>query len=420
MKIKAYCRKPASSSTSHRFPEGGCPQLLYDLLEELKGASEIHIAAYLFNNPIYLDYIKSFVNQGCKVYITSLPIRGYDDKPVSVKGYDKKISGREMAIKVYNEIQGVEGIDLYIFPHMYMWYGALYADKGASYSFHVKAILAKFKNEEPKCILSSGNFMFTDPPHSDSFIVIQGSEEHTQVFSRFFGDVESYSIPYSEYINLYKDAKSDFNYSFVGKEIDLDPNFVKNCFFTAPFYTIGGIGSNHYAGQRIIDVIKNAKKRIWICAQHFHDVVSFDPARRTIIDAIYNSHRENNQLDLRFLKQVAHSSLADKRRAAIAETLFQYVLNAKQRVNKLVHDKFLIVDNSLIVTTANYTSTQFAFGKRKMEMTFGKGDKQVKEDYFSEVNGFLILPNCDSNALQVYEKHFEMLWDEGNDISINL
>ena len=112
--------------------------------------------------------------------------------------------------------------------------------------------------------------------------------------------------------------------------------------------------------------------------------------------------------------------MADKRRAAIAETLFQYVLNAKQRVNKLVHDKFLIVDNSLIVTTANYTSTQFAFGKRKMEMTFGKGDKQVKEDYFSEVNGFLILPNCDSNALQVYEKHFEMLWDEGNDVSINL
>ena len=100
MKIKAYCRKPASSSTSHRFPEGGCPQLLYDLLEELKGASEIHIAAYLFNNPIYLDYIKSFVNQGCKVYITSLPIRGYDDKPVSVKGYDKKISGRKWLLKL--------------------------------------------------------------------------------------------------------------------------------------------------------------------------------------------------------------------------------------------------------------------------------------------------------------------------------
>ena len=40
--------------------------------------------------------------------------------------------------------------------------------------------------------------MFTDPPHSDSFIVIQGSKEHTQVFSRFFNDVESYSIPYSD------------------------------------------------------------------------------------------------------------------------------------------------------------------------------------------------------------------------------
>ena len=223
MKVKAYCRKPASSSTSHRYPEGGCPQLLYDLLEELKGATEIHIAAYLFNNPIYLNSIKSLVKQGCKVYITSLPIRGYDDKPVSVNGFDKKISGREMAIEVYNEIQGIPGINFYVFPHMYMWYGALYADKGASYSFHVKAILAKYADEEPKCILASGNFMFTDPPHSDSFIVIQGSKEHTQVFSRFFNDVESYSIPYSDYIDLYKDAKSDFNYSFIGKKLTLPP-----------------------------------------------------------------------------------------------------------------------------------------------------------------------------------------------------
>jgi phosphatidylserine/phosphatidylglycerophosphate/cardiolipin synthase-like enzyme len=147
--------------------------------------------------------------------------------------------------------------------------------------------------------------------------------------------------------------------------------------------------------------------------------VSFDTERETIVKAIYEVYGRNPDIEMRFLKQVPHSSLADKRRAAIAETLFQYVMGAQQRFNRLVHEKFILVDNTLILTTANYTSTQFAFALRRMEMKFENG-KLRKDDYFSEVNGFIILPDCGDEVLRQYEEHFNELWDEGTDIQINL
>ena len=125
-------------------------------------------------------------------------------------------------------------------------------------------------------------------------------------------------------------------------------------------------------------------------------------------------------MEFRFLKQVPHSSLADKRRAAIAETLFGFVMKAPQRYNRLVHDKFMLIDDTLLVSTANYTSTQFAFGKRSMEFIGQDKKKHVKSDNFSEVNGFVIIPNCPEEILDTFESHFNALWNEGQDISINL
>ncbi len=414
--IRAYCRIPAG--LKGRCPEGSCPELLDDLKKELSGAKEIHIAAYLFNNPIYADFIIELAKGGCKVAITSLPLRGYSTKPLKVNGYEDKISGQEMAKQVYARITATPNIQLRVFPHMYIWYGALYADGGASYSFHVKAITALFVDTK-KCILSSGNFMFTDPLHSDNFIVAEGESEYWDVFSRFMADTEKNAIPLKKYDSTYSKPEDDFKYSFMGREINKKSLKSKLCFFTAPFYFINGDGSNHIAGKRIIEIIKSAKRRIWICAQHFHDVLSYDPEADSIMGAIYQKAQQQN-LELRFLKQVPHSSLSDKRRAAITETIAQFVLNAEQRYNRYTHDKFIIIDDTLIVTTANYTPTQFAFGKRRMEMSFGGSSKEKKDDYFSEVNGFVIFPHAPADVLSQYENHFNALWDTGEDISISL
>ena len=416
MKLRAYCRIPKKKSVKAK--EGGCPELLYDLLSELDGASKIHIATYLFNNPVYFDFLSSLAEQGCIVKITSLPILGYSDKPSKVEGFEEKISGRQMAKEIYHKIRRIKNMELKIFPHLYVWYGALYAGGGASYSFHIKAILAKFRNGIKKCILSSGNFMFTDSYHSDNLIVIEGGHEYESAFKKFFADLDSLSVPYGVFCNDFKEYKDEFLFSLHGKEINLDGNKFKNCFFTAPFYLYDNIGSNHYAGNRIIELINGAHERIWVCAQHFHDLVSFDNKRETIIDAFYRKFLSDPSIEFRFLKQVSHSSLADKRRAAIAETLFQFVMKVEQRYNRLAHVKFMIFDNTLLVSTANYTSTQFAFGKRQMDFKNGE-NKSRKIDNFSETNGFVVINNF-PEVVKEYETHFNTLWEGGESIEIKL
>ena len=418
MPIRAYCRIPEIQKGSVRRIEGSCPELLFDLIDELKDAKRIDIATYLFNNPIYLDFLIKKAKDGTIINITTLPISGYNDKPKKVDGLPEKTSAKEMARNAFEQIARIKNISLRFFPHQYVWYGALYAGGGASYSFHVKAINAFFNNGKQKSILSSGNFLSTDPYHSDNIIVFENIKRYNTVFDKFLFDLKDRSISTKNFNKKYLKYSDEFLISFNGKEKRLEKKYHKNCFFSAPFYLIDGIGSNHYAGNRIIELINGAKNRVWICAQHFHDIISFDKERATIIKALYE--KSHATIEYRFLKQVPHSSLADKRRAGIAETLFKYVLKAEQRYNRLTHDKFIIIDNTLIVSTANYTSTQFAFGKRKMDFVNDKKEKFRKIDNFSEVNGFAIIPNCPKSVLNKYEQHFNALWSSGADIEINL
>ncbi|MGD7023040.1 phospholipase D-like domain-containing protein [Rossellomorea vietnamensis] len=415
MSIRAYCHIP--KKLSEKAPEGSCPELLYDLMSELEGATEVHIASYLFNNPILFEFLSEMAKKGCEVIITSLPLRGYKDKPTKVKGYLDKISGQDMARQIYEKIYKTANMQLNIFPHLYSWYGALYAGGGASYSFHVKSIYAVFPNTS-KCFITSGNFMFTDPYHSENMLVIEEEIEYRDTFVQFFKDLETYAVPYEKFKSDFKEEEQEFLYSFYDNTKELSKAESRNCFFTAPFYKYDEQGSNHYAGERIIELIKNAENRIWLCAQHFHDISSFDTERSSIINAIYDKHLLDSDVEFKFLKQVPHSSLADKRRAAIAETLFQYVINAEQRYNRLTHDKFIIIDDTLVVSTANYTSTQFAYGVRPAEL---KANKKIKKlDVFSEVNSFVVIPNCPPEVIEQYEKHFLELWNTGEVIKINI
>ena len=79
----------------------------------------------------------------------------------------------------------------------------------------------------------------------------------------------------------------------------------------------------------------------------------------------------------------------------------------------------MILDDSLVITSANFTPTQFAFGRRKMEMSID-GEKTIKEDNFSEVNGFVIIENPPADVLSTYQNHFIDLWEGGQEALIRL
>jgi phosphatidylserine/phosphatidylglycerophosphate/cardiolipin synthase-like enzyme len=416
MPFRVYCELPFKTTLKHA--DGSCPLLLQDLKSELKGAKTINAALYLFNNPSLYSFFKNMAASGTDVNVVSLPLRGYTNKKVKIESLGKTSKMIE-AEKIYSKVLSEGHIHLYIFPHMYSWFGALYAGGGPSYSFHVKAFLADFGEKLQKCIISSGNFSTGDPPHSENLLVIENEETYEKGFNQFFNDLLQRAIPYEKYLG--KGPLDDFQFNAKNIMIDIQSDVFSKAFFSSPYYRIDGVGSNHYASQKIIEMLEKAKSRIWICSQHFHDALPFDPDAKTIVSALKRIKEVNPKLEVLVLKQTTSAGLADKRRAAIVESIFQYYMKVKQRFNRLVHDKFIIVDDDKInVCTSNYTPTQFAWSdKRTVEFKDEKGQKHTKIDTFSEVNAFAILENV-PEVVKQYESHFWRLWKDANEIKFDI
>ena len=417
MPFRSYCELPPRTTKKH--VDGSCPRLLQDLFSELRGAKTINAALYLFNNPRLYSFFEKMANSGTKVNVISLPLVAYNDKKVKVKDLGNT-SKWAQADKIYSKILSKGCIDLYIFPHMYVWSGARYAGGGPSYSFHIKAVFADFGKGKQKCVISSGNFATGDPPHSEDLLFVENNQVYTKAFRRFFKDLLIRSFPYEEYHD--KNQIDDF--LFVAKKtmVNVNRNIFSKAFFTSPFYKIGNMGSNRYASQKIIRLLRKAEERILICSQHFHDISPYDTKAVSMISALKEIKESNPKIKIYALKQVPSKGwLADKRRAALAEFFFQYQLKAKQRYSRLVHDKFIVVDDDKInVCTSNYTPSQFAWDAEKvMKFKDKKGGISTKVDTFSEVNAFVILERVPKIVKQ-YENHFWKLWKIATEIRIDL
>ena len=442
-KVKIYDRIQRSYSSKGTI-YGSNAEIYNDIVSELdeRGGEieEVHLALYLFNNIHLYRKLFEIADRGARVIVTSLPLTGYDRR---------KIRGAE---SVYLQALEDEKIGLKIFPHLYYWYGARYAGDGASYSFHIKAGLIKYFDGTSKVFITSGNLAPGDPTHSETAIFIEAQDYALIIenFSLFFEEIERRaidSLPYHEATaNLSRELKRVFDFSFIGgtEMINLSKDNAKEAFFTAPFITFEGTGSNHYARERLVELILSAKERLLICAQHSHDISPFNGCMdQTLISSILELKESQPGVDIRNLKQVASSGLADKRRAAFVESHL-YHAGVQQKYNRLIHDKFIVSDKNLAVGTGNLTATQFGWGNREMKFKTGMdklnevegvidlansffktpersvwtymtrprtGSPKVeirKKDIFSEVNAFIFIEDTDiANQLS---KYYNRLW----------
>jgi len=424
--------------------------IVSDLTDKADTIGEVHLALYLFNNNNLYDVLLKIADSGAKVIVTSIPLVGYNKKKIAE------------AEKVYKRAMDDKKIELRILPHMYVWSGALYAERGASYSFHIKAGIIEYKDGTSKVFITSGNLAPGDPTHSETAIFLKSLNDSSIIrsFKMFISRIEDMAKLFIEYENLIRtfslDLKPLFNFCFVGSinNADVNPTLATNIFFTAPFITYGGIGSNHYARERIVDAVSSAKQRLLFCAQHSHDINPFDGySGKTLIKSIVAAKSTNPRIDVRMLKQVDSSGLSDQRRAAFAESHLGHA-GIPQKKNRLVHDKFIVVDDTIIITTANFTATQFAWGKRQMEYDTGSGNlesvqhiiksaedffstpegfvhaqmtrprkgspkaKVLKNDIFSEVNAFIIIKNAET--AEKLAKYFDVLWNHNLSYDITI
>jgi hypothetical protein len=390
--------------------KGSAPILLNHLVEELKGAKKISVSFFLYNNPYLHTFIEKMAEEGCEINIYSIPLNGYDErmKDLYKSNYafkDKVNTSKfEYAEKVYNRvINGNGNINLKIFPHTYIWNKQKFSRGSNLYSLHNKSILAEFE-DGVKCISSSCNFALGDPPHSDNFLIIKGSSNTEKIFKDYFLILDRISLPINNYLNL---SNNHYDFEYVVKPVNLIDTYITD-YFTAPFIKYDGMGSNHYIQKKIIEFIQSAQKRIFICSQHFSDIDSFDNNADSLVEQLKNIDRN---VDIKVLKQTRAHNQAQGWRTAKTEKTLKNCSNVSQRYwNPIIHDKFIIVDDKMLVTTGNFTPTQFAW-KENREMTYVVDEKPFKViNTFSEVNSYHFLE--DKEVVNEYLSHFYALWDK--------
>ncbi len=406
---RAYFDIPAQDKKHFK---GSSPFLTDKLIGELDGARSILISFFLFNNPSIQRNLERLSQNGCQIKIFSLPLQGYDKKKRTIykKNYQECFlsSKFEYASKIYQRIEENKNIELKLFPHTYVWYTQKFSRGKEAYSLHNKSILAEFPNGSFKCISSSCNFALGDPPHSENFLVVENCPLTQKMFKTYFKLLNQYSFTHSEY-NEFAVKYDDFQY--IVTPVDLKDEF-KKCYYTAPFIKYDGIGSNHYVQKRIIDFLHHAKNKIYICSQHFSNIHSFDHKSLSIVEEIEKIKLQLPNLEVKILKQTRAKDQVQGKRTQETEDFLGKLMGVEQKYwQPIIHDKFMIVDEMVLVSTGNFTSTQFAWSeghKMKYEVD-GEKTYEVRNT-FSEINSFHFLD--DKTIVRSYEKHFKNLWTQ--------
>jgi len=348
--------------------------------------------------------------KGCEINIYSIPQNGYDKRKKDLYKSNYSINDRTLksklqyAEKVYSRIDLHDNINLKIFPHTYVWNQQEFSRGSHLYTLHNKSILAEF-DDSVKCISSSCNFALGDPPHSDNFIVIEGKSNTEKMFRDYFSILDQVSFSYKSYL---KYIETHYDFEYVVKPVNLEDIYITD-YFTAPFIKYNGIGSNRYIQQKIIDFIQTAKKRIYLCSQHLSDISPFDNKADSIIEKLKEI---NTDVEIKVLKQTRPHHQAQGWRTKKTEEIFKGCPNILQRSwYPIIHDKFIIVDEKLLVTTGNFTPTQFAWQEnRKMRYEMNNKIHSIVNT-FSEVNSYHFFE--DSEVLNKYLIHFDSLWEKG-------
>ncbi|MBB6445796.1 phospholipase D-like domain-containing protein [Bacillus benzoevorans] len=400
-----------------RHVRGSSLVLLEKLMDELTGAKRIFISFFLYNNPFLHKFLEDMSEQGCEIYIYSIPLDGYDAavKQLYKRDYSEEnsvnFSKFDYAQRTYNRISNNnQNISLKIFPHTYIWYKVKFNRGKNLFSLHNKSIMAEFENSV-KCISSSCNFAFGDPPHSDSFIVIEGKNTDAEkMFKKYFSILDKLSYSINEYIDF---RKTYYDFDYIVNPVNLEDTYSLD-YFTAPFIKYNGIGSNHYVQEQIIKFIKSAQNQIYICAQHINDIESFDENAASIVQCLIDMDKN---VVIKVLKQTRPENQKQGDRTVSTEEALKKCSNVSQKYwTPTIHDKFIIVDDKkMLFTTANFTPTAFAWEENHLmsyEVVRKDGRKETvkRRNTFSEVNSFHFIE--DKNLVEKYIKHFENLWNK--------
>ncbi|SIQ14987.1 hypothetical protein [Maribacter ulvicola] len=369
------------------YEQGGSPLLLQKFIatieEQRNDIKEINISWYLYNNQHLHDYLKEVAAGGIVVNVITIPLEGYDhSKPkvienlVTGKRSSKSLTKYNLARNIFGEMYrstSIKNINLYIFPHLYVRSARVkkFSRGALPYSLHIKSAYIK-KKSGYIAVMSSSNLAVRDLVKNESMICVEDEPNYEEHIKAFYKNLIGNSIHIKNYrasldttCNTYE--KIDFNFS----------NLV--C-ITAPFYE----NSAHLLDKTLSALILTAKERIIVCAQHLaafnyefnakhHTIINKNEIRKGILGEVISM--ANKGIKVTCLSQTFAPLVKDEkkfkeikfRRPANTNNFQQFFSqlikteNTEYFVNENIHSKFILIDDTLIYCSYNFTPTQFIY-----------------------------------------------------------
>lgn len=359
---------------------GGSPSFIISLSKWLDAFEDqiqsIDVALYLFNNRELYKILEKHANRGCAINIYTIPLEGYDnDYPIEIKHHTGNVSlGKktkyDLASELYSEISEAhnENIHLRIVPHMYLRSKRVrpFSRGSMPYSLHCKTCCVHLKDGRVYAGLTSSNLAVRDAQKHEIATIAQLDRAEIASVEDFFLGLWENSIDYDDFC-----CDDDFSH-FETKMRNTPPK--SRLMFTAPFYANSAV----YFEDNIRSIVSQAKHRIIVCAQHVCSFDYFYENAYTAPGAKTRSVKKHGFLHevIRKAKagvptQILSQTYADEtgshgcRAPENKKSFIDFVSAARGSceyyVNPNIHCKFIIVDDHVLITTCNFTPTQFIY-----------------------------------------------------------
>ncbi|NOY95639.1 MAG: hypothetical protein GXO81_04545 [Chlorobi bacterium] len=375
---------PEGYTENNRYPYTGASPKFVEFLKEylLKYSNMIYsvsIAIYLFNNFELHKLFRELAGKGIQVNVVSIPLEGYDhSSPQAITNSDgspalkNKHTKYSLASIIYQDFleKPLGNYHLYLFPHTYIRSPRIkpFSRGKMPYSLHTKSFLIEFRNGDIVSGLTSSNLAMRDLVKHDTFLLREAAPGEGQSVKVFFSHLVNASVP----INNFRQNKTDvFNYPIRQQEC---PATGEN-HFVAPFY----INSAEKAERIIIDLMQTAQQRICVMAQHisafdYHVPLNFKTGKQTgsrvkrggMLHTLLEKGKQGVEVVCISQTYVCSPEKGKGFRKPANQSNFinfirefRKLPKPKYFVNDAIHSKYIIVDDKVVVTTFNYTPTQF-------------------------------------------------------------
>lgn len=411
------------------FLQGSNPVLMnkfFDYIDtNLKNIKSIKLAWYLFNNPNLLSRLVSYAKIGIIVEVISIPLDGYDSlNSANIINYpDEKNYGnftkKELAEKVYDKCISIsnelKNFEFYIFPHMYIRSNRVkkFSRGSLPYSLHLKSFIIEFNDGNGTIGLTSSNFATRDEIKDNILFLMDHSYCDFEVSNHFFKSLRQNSIE----IRKFNQIKSSINFFKYPIAIFNSPKVKAHTVFTSPFYK----DSLSSVNIQLSDLLKLAKNRIYICAQH---IAMYERKQKgeivpEFLDEVFRASQKGIKINFLSQTYVDPKGNSNGQRAPGNKSSFKTIMrkisslsNASYYVNPTVHTKFIVIDDWAVITTCNFTPTEFIYLSNVKISKFDNFDNLEYEGIFSEVGQFIFVH--DSNIANYLVDSFHNVANRNN------